>query len=251
MFEVEGVAYKEKLVIPQAYHAGMTADIVKHWGNHSFPHPPHHSQLIEAAESHHFGAFGLYDMINIADRLGPEELAKLFVAEVSTDTTNPNTRIMILHHNLRVMTPMLKKTSPENPLLSVYTAIEAMYDEQLARSTITPEELRYVDGVMCVADKISFDFCAQKQTPRSVSIGSYGQQEQPVALNYQILPDRNIHVYPWPFQNPKISGILTAFPKNGYPQNLLERRRIPYTVSPGNPDIWNAVNSIDTSNGYK
>lgn len=232
MFETRALTYKEQLVIPQSYHGAMAASLVEQWGNTLFERPQHIESVVEAAASHHLGAFGFIDSIKVNGQFSPRELAQLFAEESEVQTADPKVKAHVLYHNLRVMNGLLMNGSADNAgLREVYDHTLRMFHHELSSSELTMDQLRFADGILCLTDKVSFDFCNQNYKPRTV-IMKPTQDSDATEVHYQINPDRTIRFDPWPFQNPQIDGMVQAYTKTGYPSTL-NSRRIPYSVRQG------------------
>lgn len=235
MFETRVFGYKEALIIPQSNHGAMTASLVEQWGNDRFDRPLHIESLVEAAASHHLGAFKFLDTKKINGSFSPQELAQMFEDDSRTTTSDIMARVHILYHNLRVMNAALLNGSAGNDYLrEVFAHVKQTFYEELPHSGLAPEEVRLADEILCLCDKMSFDFCNQTTKPRQLNMKP-AEHSPDISIAYQVGIYRSIQVNPWPFQNPQIHGFVQAYSKSGYPQNL-DSRRIPYAVIP-NPNL--------------
>ena len=67
---------------------------------------------------------------------------------------------------------------------------------------------------------LSFDFCFESPQRRTFEVFSGQDPEETAEISYEIRPGGEVLVDPWPFSVPSISGIVYAFERQRYPQEL-------------------------------
>ena len=104
---------------------------------------------------------------------------------------------------------------------AAYAEVEQLLPSLLDTAGVTSQDAEAADEITNVCDVISFEFCFESPSERDVG-------------GYHVALDGNggIDVAPWPFELPRLLGLVTAFTAGGYPDRLVPVV-VPYEARPG------------------
>lgn len=97
---------------------------------------------------------------------------------------------------------------------------DAVIESLLAPAGVSREQAEAADVVTNVCDVISFEFCFEAPTERDVR-----------GHHLVLDGEGRITVDPWPFRLPELTGLVTAFEADGYPERLVPVV-VPYAATP-------------------
>jgi hypothetical protein len=91
-----------------------------------------------------------------------------------------------------------------------FEEVDALLPSLLAAAGVSRADAELADAVTNVCDVISFEFCFEAPNEREVR-------------GYRVVLDGEgrIEVDPWPFAVPRLTGLVTAYERDGYPQRLM------------------------------
>lgn len=218
----------------QYEHGRLAGTLAHHWGNSEFARPEiNASAFVDGITLHDWG-YGVLDNLPIG---ALDEDAWLSVVRKGIDKVydHPDTTIVVRLHIRRLLTLNL---TPERQ--AFINEIDLRIAEQLntskkpALADIGSQLEKYVraDKITQLCDMISFDFCFESPRYRTLNVYATPESAETTGITYEIRPDGEVLVEPWPFSETRLSGILYAFQRAGYPQKL-RPVIVPFKIQPG------------------
>ena len=102
-----------------------------------------------------------------------------------------------------------------------YDEASAVVSSLLDELGLTPEQAETVDAITHVCDVTSFLFCFEEAASSDLR-----------GFHVEVDGEGGVTVDPWPFSLPRLTGLVTAFERDGYPGRLVPVV-VPYDVRPG------------------
>jgi hypothetical protein len=104
---------------------------------------------------------------------------------------------------------------------AAYAEVDRLVPSLLDHAGVTEQDGETADAITNVCDVVSFEFCFEAPSKRDV-------------CGHRVVLDGHgrVTVDPWPFELPRLLGLVTAFAADGYPDRLVPVV-VPYEVRPG------------------
>lgn len=220
--------FKSKInprIFTQYEHGRLAGTLAQLWGNTAFERPPlPFEPFVEGVTFHDWG-YGVVDNVPIGEANEAEWLTVIRRGvEISYD--HPVTDLIIKRHLHRLL---LLDPTPARQALAAEVATQMSV--RLAASGLAERSLACADLITRLCDMISFDFCFERPTERTLPIFAHDDDAEPRSVTYQIGVDGVVRVDPWPFERPIISTVVIAFAQTGFPDRLIPEV-VPFVARP-------------------
>jgi hypothetical protein len=213
-----------ELNYPQFEHARQAAWLAGHWGNSIFPAPPIDKELLVRGVLLHDRGYGWLDndpLLQISD----QRRAEIYRSGLH-GVEDPVVEQIVQLHLRRLMDG---STDP---------ATQALLAQQ--PPIVDPTMWRWVDSVTNLCDRLSFEFCFEVPSDKSVLLtpgpddSDAAQRGQPytVEFRYGRTAGGELFCSPWPFCEMRVEGQMLGYDRAGYPE-ILVPRLINYSLRPG------------------
>ena len=175
--------------------------------------------------SFHDRAYGYLDTHAIGELTEQEWLG---IARLGFGMSFPDqvADIIARNHILRLVQNRPVASAPEME----QEMVQAL-DEQIGRSGYSKEFFQRIDRITQLTDRISFEFCFERQAEGKLAVFPRNGSDEEVELNYRIAGE-SITLDPWPLDVGEVSGYLNAFREAGYPHKL-DPVIVPFRIMPG------------------
>ncbi|MFT7585107.1 MAG: hypothetical protein ACI9EW_001530 [Cellvibrionaceae bacterium] len=202
------------IVIPQFEHARLAAKLASMWGNADFDRPEIDFTPFVDGVALHDWQYSNADNLSIGDISEAEWLAVMRHG-IDLEFANPIIEAIAKLHMMRlVRTP----TSPERK--KIVEAFENRISKAVAQSGFSRDHFEWADRITRFCDMVAFDFSFERPTKGSTPISAKINQPNETQLTYEIKPNGEIKIDPWPFSAPSFSGMITGYQLDGYPETL-------------------------------
>ncbi len=214
------------IVIPQSEHARLAASLAVFWGNREFDRPPVAPETLFKAVLLHDRSFGYFDSHAIGE-MSDEVWIRLQRRGLVGDDGDGLCDVLIQQHIKRLagfVKGALGRQFREE--------IEAMLVKEIRNLGLERENLERADRVMAFCDAVAFDFSFEEPVHSSVFVFPFNNSPGEIEIQYQIHPEGEIHISPWPFAHDSYEGYVLGYGRDGYPT-----RTVPvfvrYRIIPG------------------
>lgn len=183
----------------QADHARFAATIALHWRQR----PPLPFDSFVRGVADHDRGYGEHDNdeIGAVDNAHWVEIQRRGFKPRGED---PVVDLVVALHIRRLMTP------PDDDLETAARAeIEELLPALLKAAAVSAKDAEAADGVTSVCDRLAFVFPFEEPASGDVR-----------GISYQLDGLGAVMLEPWPLNIPWLSGLLTAFEADGYPERL-------------------------------
>src|SRR5919197_1990380 len=201
---------RRPLVFTQADHARFAAAIALHW---RLRPPLPFDSFIRGVADHDRG-YGEHDdaEIGVVDNASWVEIQRAGFRPRGED---PVVDLVVALHIRRLMTP------PDDELeTAARDEINELLPELLKAASVSGEDAEAADAVTNVCDRIAFLFPFEEPASGEVR-----------GISYHLDGQGTVMLEPWPLGLPWLSGLLTAFEAEGYPQRLVPVV-VPFEIRP-------------------
>jgi len=202
------------IVIPQYEHGRLAGTLAQHWGNDRFDRPVmNFASFVQGVALHdwHYG-FGDNLPINGADETDWLAMTRRGV-ELRFD--DPITDIVAKLHLRRLL------SYDRSPARSAMMAqIDHYVTDRLPETGHTRAAFDWVDTITRFCDNVAFYFSFEIPYEQEMLVGNRVVGEQKTPITYQIKPNGEVVIDPWPFAVPFLSGIMLGYQADGYPERL-------------------------------
>ena len=213
------------IVIPQYEHTRLAGLLAQQWGNEQFDRPTmDFASFVEGVTLHDWH-YGFGDNLPILESSEAEWVA-MTRRGLALSLADPIADVVMKLHLRRLCT---YNRTPER------AAMIAEFDELVA--TRLPEtghsraEFDWADRITRFCDNVAFFFSFEAPCERTEMLYIRVRNvEAETAVTYQIHPQGQITVDPWPFAVPFISGMILGYQAEGYPEQF-QPIMVPYQVS--------------------
>ena len=201
---------RRPLVFTQADHARFAATIALHWRQR----PPLPFDSFVRGVADHDRGYGEHDN----DEIGAVDNARWVDIQrrgFRPRGEDPVVDLVVALHIRRLMTP------PDDDLeTAACTEIEELLPGLLKAAGVSAKDAEAADGVTSVCDRLAFLFPFEERASGDVR-----------GISYQLDGLGTVMLEPWPLSVPWLSGLLTAFEADGYPERLVPVV-VPFDVRP-------------------
>lgn len=213
-------------IFTQYEHGRLSGTIARAWGNDAFARPPlPFEPFVEGVMLHDWG-YGVVDNTPIGEASEKEWLV-IMQRGADIHYGHPVTDVIIKRHLRRLL--LLDPTPARRSLAE---SLKKQIDDRTAASGIAPVAFDRADLITRFCDRISFDFCFEQPTRQQLPVFAQPDAADPVLVSYEIRPDGEVTLDPWPLGVPMITSSVYAFAHPPFPDSL-EPITVPFTLRPG------------------
>ena len=201
-------------IITQYEHGRLSGLLAYYWGNASFEKPPIDFMSFVKGVTTHDRGYGVLDNAGIGEAL-IEEWLSIQQRGIDLQDRDPVADIIALTHIQRLLHG---ENTPERNALAQQA--QSRIDERLSEIDHTPKQFKWIDRVTNFCDMISFDFCFDNLTERTLQLPTKVESEETIPVTYSIQSEGIITVSPWPFAIEDYSGFILGYRGEGFPDDL-------------------------------
>jgi hypothetical protein len=187
---------RRAIVFPQADHARFAGALALAWAE---PPPLPFDSFVRGVADHDrgYGEHDVHDIDTVDDETWIEIQRRGFAPRGEDAVVD---LVAALH-----VRRLLSRNDP-----AATAEADEVIASLLAVACVTREQADAADAVTNVCDVISFEFCFERPSEREVR-------------GYRIALDGHgdVRVDPWSFRLPELTGLVTAYEAEGYPQRLV------------------------------
>jgi len=216
---------KRAIVFSQSEHLRLVGALAYHWGNAQFDLPPVGRAALVAGMAFHDRAYGYLDTDAIGE-ISEQDWLEIARRGFGMSFSDPAADIIARMHILRLVRSRPVSTAP-----GLAEELEQALDVQIAGSGHTWQHFERIDRITNFTDRISFEFCFERQTEGKLAVFPHNDRDEEVELSYWIAGE-TITLDPWPLDVEEVKGYLSAFRQVGYPHRL-DPVIAPYRIMPG------------------
>ena len=203
---------RRSIVFPQAEHARFSGALAFAWAER--PRLPF-AAFVRGVADHDRG-YGERDCDPIGGVIGSERWV-----DVQRRGFTPRGEDAVVDLVVALHVRRLLSSQEDEHERAAYAEVDQLLPSLLDTAGVTSQDAEAADEITNVCDVISFEFCFESPSERDVR-------------GYHVALDGNgaIDVAPWPFELPRLLGLVTAFTARGYPDQLVPVV-VPYEARPG------------------
>lgn len=221
------VSTRRPMIIPQAEHARLAAQLAARWGNEHFllpPLPP--TSLVKGIALHDrgYGHFDNYPLSQISDEVWLRITQTGFFMPEADLVADTVTKL----HLKRLMSH-----SADEHQQALTREWEGMIADQIKQTGIHHTVFAWGDHITEISDKISYSFCFEAPMSDQVEEITTGVDGMRELVTFSIADDGEIQVSPWPFAQSALSGFIFGYASEEYPHQLTPIL-VPYRCVPSN-----------------
>jgi hypothetical protein len=202
------------ILFTQFEHGRLAGTIAQAWGNEDFDRPALDFPAFVAGVTLHDWGYGIMDNLSIGE--APEdEWLDVIRKNVEKRYDHATTDIVVKLHLRRLLGFY---SSPEREEL--IAQIDERVEDRLEESEATLDVYQRADKITQLCDMISFAFCFESAGQLTYEVFSRQDSAETVDVTFEVKPGGQVIVEPWPFSVPIIAGVMYAFKRQGYPEDL-------------------------------
>jgi len=202
------------IIIPQSEHGRLSGVLASLWGNEGFDRPAFDfGAFVEGVILHDWN-YGLVDTLPIMEA-GEEEWLTMAACGVHHTFENPVIDIVVKLHLKRLLNA---HNYPERQKL--VRVIDRHVASRLPQTAFTLTDFEWADKITRFCDMVAFDFSFEQPTTETIKLYARRGVGQMTPVTYEIKPNGEIQVDPWPFSVPCYSGFIFGYQREGYPNDL-------------------------------
>ena len=192
---------RRSIVFPQAEHARFSAALALAWAER----PPLPFAAFVRGVADHDRGYGERDCDPIGGVMGSERWVGIQRRGFTPRGEDAVVDLVVALHVRRLLS-----SQEDEHERAAYAEVEQLMPSLLHTAGVTSQDAEAADAITNVCDVISFEFCFESPSERDVR-------------GYHVAVDGNggIDVDPWPFELPRLLGLVTAFTARGYPDQLI------------------------------
>lgn len=216
------------LIIPQTEHQRFAADLARSWGGEGFAIPEVGLENLAASTYAHDRCYGELDCLEVGNTPRDEWLA-LRRRGLLMDGDNPVANALFCMHNM-----CLLKDAFDPDSVRLYNDSRARLGEIQAKIPFPLKELEAAFSLQRLCDEISYRCCRGEPARGSMVIWRNPASPRWVELEFEVLPNLNVTVKPWPFKPVELRGTITSYRSLGYfaSPRRLEKEMLAVKVTP-------------------
>jgi hypothetical protein len=202
------------IIFPQYEHGRLAGTAARAWGNSTFDRPALDFEAFIAGVTLHDWGYGVIDNLPIG--AAPEdEWLEVIRKNVEKRYTHPTTDIIVKLHLRRLLS---MHDSPAREAL--INDIDKRIENRLEEGKTPLAEYQRADKITQFCDMLSFSFCFEAPGQQTYEVFPQQGSDKKTDITFDLQPDGEVIVNPWPFSVPSISGVTYAFEAEGYPDAL-------------------------------
>ena len=205
------------IIIPQYEHGRMAGTLASLWGNENFEKPEIDFDAFVNGVTLHDWHYGRVDNLSIG---GASESAWAALVQRGVDYCfdDPVTDIVVKKHIRRLLSG---HTSAQAEKLK--EGIENRIAERLGETSFSPDAFAWADKITAFCDMVAFDFAFEEPLKRKISVYLKQGNSTEVEIEYEIVGNSEIVVFPWPFSVESVHGIVVGYEAEKYPDVLVPK----------------------------
>jgi hypothetical protein len=202
---------RRPICFPQAEHARFAGALALAWTER--PSLPFEAFVRGVAD--HDRGYGERDTDSIGGVMGSEHWVGIQRRGFAPRGEDAVVDLVVALHVRRLLS-----SQEDDHERAAYAEVDHLIPSLLEDADVSPEDAEAADAITNVCDVISFEFCFEEACRRDVR-------------GYTIALDGHgaVEVDPWPFELPRLLGLVTAFAADGYPDRPVPVV-VPYDVRP-------------------
>ena len=221
-----------KRIIPQTEHQRLAAALAGSWGGEGFAVPQVGLENLAASTYAHDRCYGELDRWEVGNTPRDTWLA-LRRRGLLMDDDNPVVNALFCMHNM-----CLLKDAFDPPSVRLYNDSRAKLGEIQAKIPFPLKELEAAFSLQRLCDEISYRCCRGEHACGSMVIWRNPASPRWIELEFEVLPNLNVTVKPWPFKPVELRGTITSYRRLGYfaSPRRLEKEIFSVRVTPPKSD---------------
>jgi len=213
----ENSVFKSKIrpiIIPQFEHGRLAGTFASQWGNQDFKRPVIDFDSFVEGVTFHDWHYGVIDNLAIG---GSTEEAWLELVRKGVDYwfEDPVTDIVVKLHIRRLLSS--QDTPERNALIE---RIEERIVVRLPHTPFSREQFEWADRITKFCDQMAFDFSFESSMKAALVVFADEQANKEINITYEIKPQGQIEISPWPFSVEAFRGFIIGYNQQGYPDTL-------------------------------
>lgn len=206
------ISRRRPVVFPQADHARFAGALALAWRPR--PNLPFCAFVRGVAE--HDRGYGEHDNDPIGGVMGSERWVGIQRRGFAPRGEDAVVDLVVALHVRRLLS-----SQEDDHERAGYAEVDRLVPSLLDHAGVTEQDGETADAITNVCDVVSFEFCFEAPSERDVR-------------GHRVVLDGHgrITVDPWPFELPRLLGLVTAFSADGYPDQLVPVV-VPYEIRPG------------------
>lgn len=202
------------IIIPQYEHGRLAGTFASLWGNQDFERPVIDFDSFVQGVTFHDWHYGVVDNLAIGDSTEDDWL-ELVQKGVDFWFDDPVTDIVVKLHIRRLLSG--QDTPDRNAFIK---QIENRIALRLPQTPFSQEQFERADRITKLCDQVAFDFCFEAPMKATLPVFSDEKASKETAIAYEIKPEGQIEISPWPFSVNAFDGFIIAYHQQGYPERL-------------------------------
>ena len=212
------------IVIPQYEHTRLAGMLAQEWGNEQFDCPSMNFDSFAAGVALHDWHYGFGDNLPILESTEAEWIAMTRRGlEIHHD--DPITDIVMKLHLRRLCT---YHHTPER--VALIDAFDELVAARLPETGHGRAEFDWADRITRFCDNVAFRFSFEEVGSWTENVYTTVRDGGETAVTYQIQPNGQIIIDPWPFARPSITGLVMGYDAKNYP-DILTPIVLPFQVT--------------------
>lgn len=192
---------RRPVVFPQAEHARFAGALALAWADRpAFPF----ASFVRGVADHDRG-YGELDDDPIGGVMSSEHWTAIQRRGFEPRGADAAVDLVVALHVRR----LLSSRADEHES-AAYADVGALLPSLYAAAGVTREQGETADAITNVCDVISFEFCFEEPVEREIR-----------GFRLSLDGAGKVEIQPWPFAPPQLTGLVTAFEADGYPERLV------------------------------
>ena len=202
------------ITVPQYEHGRLAGTLASQWGNQDFKKPLIDFDSFVQGVTFHDWHYGVVDNLAIGEST-EEDWLEIVREGVNFWFDNPITDIVVKLHIIRLLSGQVS-TARE----SLMDQIEHRITVRLPETQFAREQFEWADRITKFCDRLAFDFCFEMPMKATLPVYADQKANKETNITYEIKPEGQIEISPWPFSVKAFSGFMIGYQQQGYPKTL-------------------------------
>jgi hypothetical protein len=220
------------IVVTQNEHARLAAALARRWGNDDFDRPALDFESFVHGVFVHDWHYGLVDELPLDDLGGPwgpaEEATWRTITARAAEIrfADPVADVVAKMHTRRLL-----EGDDDAESADIAARLDRAIAARLPETGCERAVFEWADRITRFCDIVAYDFFRRQHIDRPIPVCARVGSMAETPLEFTVGIGRRISVDPWPFSMPSFTGVLTAYERSVYPDEL---RPVPlrYVVEP-------------------
>ena len=202
------------VIIPQYEHGRLAGTFASLWGNRDFQRPAIDFEAFVQGVAFHDWHYGVVDNFGIGE-LTEAEWLEIVRKGVAYRFDDPIVDIVAKLHMRRLLGGRDAAVIAE-----LIDRIDIRIAERLPQTNYQREQFEWADRITNCCDMLAFDFSFEQPVKGSLAVFADEKAVEDTTITYEIRPDGEIAVAPWPFCVDAIRGVMIGYHAEDYPGTL-------------------------------